>query len=57
MFSKEYAMHKEKFIGTGPVFVAKTKALIKGGREDEIVKGGRFIMWFVTQRIRHVNAA
>ncbi|KAN0122749.1 Protein of unknown function (DUF4238) domain containing protein [Hyaloscypha variabilis] len=38
MFSNEYAMHQETFVGTSPVLAAKTKALLKAELEDEVVK-------------------
>lgn len=39
MFSDEYAMLQETYIGTGPIFAAKTEALLRPGPEDEVVKG------------------
>ncbi|XMA15256.1 hypothetical protein WAI453_008047 [Rhynchosporium graminicola] len=36
MRSDEYALHQEKYIGTGPVFAAKTKALFRAAPEDEV---------------------
>ena len=39
MLSVEYAMLKETYIGTAPIFAAKTKALFRPGPEDEAVKG------------------
>jgi hypothetical protein len=41
MTSKEYAMHQQKHIGTGPIYAAKTAALFKQEIEDFIVKGER----------------
>lgn len=39
MFSDEYAMMQDNYIGTAPIFEAKTKALIRPEIEDEIVRG------------------
>ncbi len=41
MTSKEYAMHQQKYVGTGPIYAAKTAALFKQEIEDFIVKGER----------------
>lgn len=41
MTSKEYAMHQQKHVGTGPIYAAKTAALFKQEIEDFIVKGER----------------
>lgn len=43
MFSDEYAMYQEKFVGNGPIFAAKTNALFTIGPEDEVVIGERFV--------------
>ncbi|KAH6880829.1 hypothetical protein B0T10DRAFT_495276 [Thelonectria olida] len=37
MFSDEYAILQENYIGTAPIFAAKSKALMKPEREDGIV--------------------
>jgi hypothetical protein len=34
-------MHQQKFVGTGPIYTAKTAALFKQEIEDFIVKGER----------------
>jgi hypothetical protein len=39
MFSDEYAMLQDVYIGEAPIFDAKTKALVRPGIEDEVVKG------------------
>jgi hypothetical protein len=44
MLSNEYAMHQEKFVGSAPIFSAKTKALFKAEPEDEVVIGECFVM-------------
>ncbi|KAH6669779.1 hypothetical protein B0J14DRAFT_671381 [Halenospora varia] len=38
MTSKEYAMHQQKYVGTGPIYAAKTAALFKQEIEDFIVE-------------------
>ncbi|KAH6659071.1 hypothetical protein BKA67DRAFT_543484 [Truncatella angustata] len=38
MTSKEYAMHQHRFVGTGPIFAAKTAALFEPQREDFVVQ-------------------
>jgi hypothetical protein len=43
MLSNEYAMHQETYIGTAPLFAAKTRALIREKQEDEIVLGKCFL--------------
>lgn len=40
MLSQEYAMHQETYIGTAPIFAAKTKALFRAEQEDEIIISG-----------------
>lgn len=40
MLSHEYAMHQETYIGNGPAFAAKTKALFRTEQEDELVISG-----------------
>ena len=37
MVSDEYAMLQKRFIGFGPIYVAKTKALFSWGLEDDVV--------------------
>ena len=39
MFSDEYAMLRDVYVGNVPIFAAKTKALMKPEIEDEVVKG------------------
>ncbi len=41
MTSQEYAMLQEKYVGTGPIYAAKTAALFKPEIEDLIVEGER----------------
>jgi hypothetical protein len=41
MRSKEYAMHQQMYVGTGPIYAAKTVALFKQEIEDFVVKGKR----------------
>lgn len=55
MRSKEYAMHQEKFVGTGPIYAAKTAALFKQETEDFIVKGKRSSLF--AMRWHHNNLA
>lgn len=38
MTSKEYAMHQQKYVGTGPIYAAKTAALFKQELEDFVVE-------------------
>lgn len=48
MTSKEYAMHQQKYVGTGPIYAAKTAALFKQEIEDSIVEGERtYILRFL----------
>jgi hypothetical protein len=53
MRSKEYAMHQEKYVGTGPIYAAKTAALFKQEKEDFIVKGKRSSLFSI--RWHHNN--
>jgi hypothetical protein len=39
MTSAEYAVLRENFIGTAPIYVAKTEALFAPGPEDGVVRG------------------
>jgi hypothetical protein len=39
MFSDEYARHQKFYIGTPPIFAAKTEALLRPEIEDKVVKG------------------
>lgn len=38
MLSDEYIMHQERYVGSAPLFYAKTKALFKVEREDEVAR-------------------
>ncbi|QKX53840.1 uncharacterized protein TRUGW13939_00920 [Talaromyces rugulosus] len=38
MLSNEYAMHQETYVGSAPLLSAKTRALFRAEREDEVVK-------------------
>ncbi|KIX97796.1 uncharacterized protein Z520_06574 [Fonsecaea multimorphosa CBS 102226] len=38
MLSDEYAMRQEIFIGTAPLYAAKTEALFRAEREDEVIR-------------------
>ena len=42
MLSDEHAMHQQTYIGTAPLYTAKTKALFSVGEEDEIARGEYF---------------
>lgn len=39
MFSDEYAVLQETYIGTAPIYIAKSKALVAQQIEDEVVRG------------------
>ena len=41
MTSKEYAIHQQKYVGTAPLYAAKTAALFNPEIEDLIVEGER----------------
>jgi hypothetical protein len=56
MFSNEYAMHQETYVGNAPLFSAKTRALFRAEREDEVVKG-ECVVTFSINRTQHINAA
>jgi len=56
MLSNEYAMHQEIYLGSAPLFAAKTKALFRAEREDEVVRGEYFVTFYINGT-RHVNAA
>lgn len=39
MLSHEYAIHQKKYVGSAPLFAAKTKALFRAEQEDDVVRG------------------
>jgi hypothetical protein len=57
MRSKEYAMHQQKYVGTGPIYAAKAAALFKQEIEDLFVKGKRASYFVMCRDVRwhHVN--
>lgn len=56
MLSNEYAMHQEMYLGSGPLFAAKTTALFRTEREDEVVMGEYFVTFYINGTY-HVNMA
>ena len=56
MLSNEYAMHQEMFVGSAPLFAAKTRALFRAEREDEVVRGECFVTYYIIGT-QHINAA
>jgi hypothetical protein len=55
MLSNEYAMHQETYVGNAPLFNAKTRALFRTEREDEVAKGECFVT-FSINGTHHINA-
>jgi len=53
MSSSEYMMYQEIYVGSAPVFAAKTKALFKAEQEDEVVRGECFMTFYIND----INAA
>lgn len=51
MFSKEYAMHQDTYVGTAPLYAAKTMAFFKTEPEDEIVIGQLSVIDIVMRRV------
>ena len=49
MLSNEYAMHQEIYVGTAPLFAAKSRALFRAEREDEVVMGEYFVTFISTE--------
>jgi hypothetical protein len=47
MLSDEYAMLQEVYIGSAPLFAAKTQAFFRAGPEDEVVMGECFVTFHV----------
>lgn len=50
MLSDEYAMHQEVYVGSAPLYAAKTKSMFSVRPEDTIVKGECISTSYITGR-------
>lgn len=50
MLSDEYAMHQKVYMGSAPLYAARTRALFRAGPEDEVVMGEYFVTFHVKER-------